>query len=32
MVKPEEVNDANAVLIARDVVKMIESEMEYQGK
>lgn len=32
MVKPEEVNDANAVLIARDVVKMIESEMEYPGQ
>ena len=32
MVKPEEVNDDNAVLIARDIVKRIESELEYPGQ
>ena len=32
MVKPEEVSDDNAVLIARDIVKRIESELEYPGQ
>lgn len=32
MVKPEQVNDDATVLLARDVVKRIESEMEYPGQ
>lgn len=32
MVKPEEVNDEKMVLIARDIVKKIESELEYPGQ
>ncbi len=32
MVKPENVDDAGAVLIARDIVKRIESELEYPGQ
>ena len=32
MVKPDEVNDDNAVLIARDIVKRIENELEYPGQ
>ena len=32
MVKPEDVSDENTVIIARDVCKMIESEMEYPGQ
>ncbi|WP_423241289.1 ribonuclease Y [Petroclostridium xylanilyticum] len=32
MVKPEDVSDENAVLIARDIVKKIESELEYPGQ
>lgn len=32
MVKPEDVSDENTVLLARDVCKMIESEMEYPGQ
>lgn len=32
MVKPEEVNDDMAALIARDIAKKIEGEMEYPGQ
>lgn len=32
MVKPEDVNDESTVLIARDIVKRIESELEYPGQ
>jgi ribonuclease Y len=32
MVKPEEVNDESMVLVARDIVKKIESELEYPGQ
>lgn len=32
MVKPEEVNDSDTVLIARDIAKKIESELEYPGQ
>ena len=32
MVKPEEVNDEKMVLIARDIVKKIEEELEYPGQ
>jgi len=32
MVKPEDVTDAEMVLIARDIVKKIEDELEYPGQ
>lgn len=32
MVKPEVVNDDTAILLARDIAKKIESEMEYPGQ
>jgi len=32
MVKPESINDDNTVIIARDIVKQIESELEYPGQ
>lgn len=32
MVKPESVNDDSMVLIAKDIAKRIESELEYPGK
>ncbi len=32
MVKPEDVSDAQMVLIARDIVKKIEEELEYPGQ
>ena len=32
MVRPEEVNDDQMVIIARDIVKKIESELEYPGQ
>jgi len=32
MVKPEAVNDDQMVLVARDIVKKIESELEYPGQ
>lgn len=32
MVKPEEVNDEQMVIVARDIVKKIESELEYPGQ
>ena len=30
--KPEVVDDENMVLVAREIVKKIESEMEYPGQ
>ena len=32
MVKPNKVDDAAAVKMARDIVKRIESDMEYPGQ
>ena len=32
MVKPEQVNDDQMVLVARDIVKKIEAELEYPGQ
>lgn len=32
MVKPNEVNDEQMVLIARDIVKKIEENLEYPGQ
>ncbi len=32
MVKPEEINDDMAAIVARDIAKKIESEMEYPGQ
>ena len=32
MVKPEMVNDEKMILVARDIVKKIESELEYPGQ
>ena len=32
MVKPEVINDNDMVLVARDIVKQIEREMEYPGQ
>ena len=32
MVKPEEVNDEQMVLVARDIVKKIEESLEYPGQ
>ena len=32
MVKPEELNDADTVLVAREVAKKIEDELEYPGQ
>jgi len=32
MVKPEDVNDDNTILVAREIVKKIESELEYPGQ
>ena len=32
MVKPEDVKDEDTILIARDIVKKIESELEYPGQ
>lgn len=32
MVKPEVINDAGMILIAKDIVKRIESELEYPGQ
>jgi len=32
MVKPEEVDENMAVVIARDIANKIESEMEYPGQ
>jgi ribonuclease Y len=32
MVKPEMVNDDTMIMVARDIVKRIESEMEYPGQ
>jgi ribonuclease Y len=32
MVKPDEIDDAGAVELARNIVKRIESELEYPGQ
>jgi ribonuclease Y len=32
MVKPENVNDADTIIMAKDIVKRIETEMEYPGQ
>ena len=32
MVKPEVVNDEGMILVAKDIVKKIESELEYPGQ
>ena len=32
MVKPEQVNDDQMVIVAREIVKKIESELEYPGQ
>ncbi|MBQ7718520.1 MAG: ribonuclease Y [Clostridia bacterium] len=32
MVKPEDVNDESTILLARDIVKRIEDELEYPGQ
>ncbi len=32
MVVPEQVNDAEMVLLARDISKRIESELDYPGQ
>ena len=32
MVKPDVINDETTVLMARDIVKRIESELEYPGQ
>ena len=32
MVKPEEVNDEQMIVVARQIVKKIESELEYPGQ
>ena len=32
MVKPEEVSDEKMVLVARDIAKKIEAELEYPGQ
>ena len=32
MVKPEEVNEDQMVLLARDIAKKIESDLEYPGQ
>ena len=32
MVKPEDVNDTGAVVMAKEIVKRIEKELEYPGQ
>ncbi len=32
MVKPEQVSDSDSILMARDIVKKVESELEYPGQ
>ena len=32
MVKPDKVNDAETVILAKDIVKKIEDTMEYPGQ
>ncbi|MDF2520069.1 MAG: rny [Clostridia bacterium] len=32
MVKPEEINDADIAMVARDIVKRVENELEYPGQ
>lgn len=32
MVKPEEVSEDNMILLARDIARKLESELEYPGQ
>ena len=32
MVKPEQVNDDRMIIVAREIVKKIEEELEYPGQ
>lgn len=32
MVKPEQINDAQTLFLAKDIAKKIEEEMEYPGQ
>ena len=32
MVKPDKIDDVTSVRVARDIVKQIESELEYPGQ
>ena len=32
MVKPEQIDDAKAIFLAKDIAKKIESELEYPGQ
>ena len=32
MVKPEQITDADSVVLARDIAKQIEDELEYPGQ
>ena len=32
MVKPEQISDADSVVLARDIAKQIEDELEYPGQ
>jgi ribonuclease Y len=32
MVKPEEVSEDNMIILARDIAKKIENELEYPGQ
>jgi ribonucrease Y len=32
MVKPEQISDADATVLARDIAKQIEDELEYPGQ
>ena len=32
MVKPDQIDDATSILLARDIAKKIEAEMEYPGQ
>ena len=32
MVKPEEVTEDNMIILARDIAKQIEAELEYPGQ
>ena len=32
MIKPEVINDDSMVLVAKDIVKRIENELEYPGQ
>jgi ribonuclease Y len=32
MVKPEQISDSDSVVLARDIAKQIEDELEYPGQ